>query len=91
MLFVTIGIENLACVMGTAAFITYLSSLCRMPHTATHYALLSSFGSLARVTFSSIGGWLADQLNWHDFYALSALLCIPLIILLSLKSASLDK
>jgi len=91
MLFVTIGIENLACGMGTAAFITYLSSLCRMPHTATHYALLSSFGSLARVTFSSIGGWLADQLNWHDFYALSALLCIPLIILLSLKSASLDK
>lgn len=88
MLFATIGIENLACGMGTAAFITYLSSLCRMPHTATHYALLSSFGSLARVIFSSVGGWLADRLNWHDFYALSAILCLPLIILLFLKNTS---
>ena len=88
MLFITIGIENLACGMGTAAFITYLSSLCRMPHTATHYALLSSFGSFARVIFSSIGGWLADRLSWHDFYTLSAILCIPLIILLFLKNTS---
>ncbi len=88
MLFATIGIENFACGMGTAAFITYLSSLCRMPHTATHYALLSSIGSFARVTFSSISGWLADHLNWYDFYALSAVLCFPMLILLFLKNAS---
>lgn len=88
MLFATIGIENLACGIGTAAFITYLSSLCRLPHTATHYALLSSFGSFARVIFSSIGGWLADRLNWNEFYVLSAILCIPLIILLFLKQTS---
>lgn len=88
MLFATIGIENLACGMGTAAFITYLSSLCRLPHTATHYALLSSFGSFARVIFSSVGGLLADQLHWNEFYILSAILCLPLIILLCLKKAS---
>jgi PAT family beta-lactamase induction signal transducer AmpG len=88
MLFATIGIENFACGMGTAAFITYISSLCRMPHTATHYALLSSFGSFARVIFSSVAGWLADRLNWHDFYTLSVILCLPLLVLLLLKNAS---
>lgn len=86
MLFATIGIENLACGMGTAAFIAYLSSMCRLPHTATHFALLSSFGSLARVLLSSIAGWCADHMAWSTFYGMTAVACVPCLILLITSS-----
>lgn len=82
MLFATIGIENFTCGMGTASFIAYLSNLCRMPFTATHYALLSSIGSLARVSFSSLAGWSADRLEWVDFYLLTACACVPCFLVL---------
>lgn len=49
----TVGIENLAGGMGTAAFVAYLSSLCNISYTATQYALLSSFMATARIWFSS--------------------------------------
>ncbi|MGI4850380.1 MAG: AmpG family muropeptide MFS transporter [Janthinobacterium lividum] len=82
MLFATIGIENLTCGIGTAAFIAYLSSLTRAPYTASHYALLSSIGSLARVSLSFFAGWSADHLEWVDFYLLTAAACTPGFILL---------
>lgn len=86
MLFVTIGIENLTCGMGSAAFITYLSYLCQRPFTASQFALLTSFGSLSRLVFSGGYGWLADQLSWVSFYGWGAVLCCPLLILLLHKS-----
>ena len=39
-LVLTIGLENLAGGMATAAFVAYLSSLCNVHYTATQYALL---------------------------------------------------
>ncbi|WP_085783976.1 AmpG family muropeptide MFS transporter [Candidatus Nucleicultrix amoebiphila] len=87
-LFMTIGLENLACGIGTAAFITYLSGLCSAPFTASQYALLSSFASFARVLFSSGCGWLADQTSWPVFYGFGIFACLPFFILiLSQKSA----
>ena len=82
MLFLTIGIENLPCGIGTAAFIAYLSSLTSAPYTASHYALLTSIGSLARVSLSFFAGWSADHLEWVDFYLLTAAACTPGFILL---------
>lgn len=86
MLFITIGIENLACGLGSAAFVTYLSYLCQRPFTASQFALLTSLGSLSRLVFSGTYGWLADQLSWIAFYAAGTVLCIPFLALLILKS-----
>ncbi|MGN6671031.1 MAG: AmpG family muropeptide MFS transporter [Candidatus Nucleicultricaceae bacterium] len=86
MLFITIGIENLACGLGSAAFVTYLSYLCQRPFTASQFALLTSLGSLSRLVFSGAYGWLADQLSWFTFYASGTVLCIPFLALLILKS-----
>ncbi len=87
LLFATIGIENFASGMGNAAFIVYLSSRCRMPHTATHFALLTSFGSFCRVIFSSLAGWTADHLQWTEFYGLTALLCVPCLLLVMFRAS----
>ncbi|MBX9787049.1 MAG: MFS transporter [Alphaproteobacteria bacterium] len=81
-LIITIGVENLTCGLGAAAFIAYLSSLCSVPHTATHFALLSSFGSLVRILLSMISGFLADILSWPGFFTFTALSCIPCLVLL---------
>ncbi len=82
MLMLTIAVENLASGMGTTAFVAYLSSLCNMAYTATQYALLSSFMAFARDVLSASSGWLADQIEWVNFFLFSAGLALPGLILL---------
>jgi PAT family beta-lactamase induction signal transducer AmpG len=81
-LVITIGVENLTCGLGASAFIAYLSSMCSQPNTATHFALLSSFGSMARVFISSFAGWLADQVSWESFFLITAIGSVPCMFLL---------
>jgi PAT family beta-lactamase induction signal transducer AmpG len=78
----TIGLENLAGGMGTAAFVAYLSSLCNLAYTATQYALLSSLAAFGRTLLSSSGGWLADQVDWVSFFLLTTLAALPGLVLL---------
>lgn len=80
---ITIGVENLTCGLGASAYIAYLSSMCSAPNTATHFALLSSFGSLARIVLSMLAGWLADHMSWPQFYLTTAFACMPCMILLA--------
>jgi PAT family beta-lactamase induction signal transducer AmpG len=82
MLTVTIGVENLAGGLGTAAFVAYLSSLCNVAYTATQYALLSSFMAWARTGLSSSGGWIADETGWVLFFVLTTLAALPGLLLL---------
>ncbi|MCE2951142.1 MAG: AmpG family muropeptide MFS transporter [Alphaproteobacteria bacterium] len=82
-LFISIGIENVACGMGTTAYLVYLSSRCARNFTASHFALLCSFGSLCRVCLSFLAGWTADHVTWEEFYLLSAFACLPCFFLLA--------
>lgn len=82
LLIVTIGIENLTCGFGATAFIAYLSSLCSLKHTATHFAILSSFGSLMRIVLSIGAGILADRLSWPLFFTVTGAACLPCFCLL---------
>ena len=76
-LFASIGLDNLSNGMCFAAFITYLSLVCRSEHAGAHFALLTSIASFARVIFSYFSGWAADHLVWSDYYLMTALLCLP--------------
>jgi len=82
MLSVTISIENLSGGMASAAFVAYLSSLCNVAFTATQYALLSSLAAFVGKVMSSGGGWLADQVDWAVYFALTTLAAIPGLALL---------
>lgn len=82
MLTLTIGLENLAGGMGTAAFVAYLSSLCNVAYTATQYALLTSLMSAARTWLSSGAGYLADSTEWTTFYILTTIAAVPGLLLL---------
>ena len=81
-LFATIGLENFSGGMGSAAFVAYLSVLCNLAYTATQYALLSSFMSFGRTFLSSSSGWIADHVDWVQFFVISTVLAVPGLLLL---------
>lgn len=82
LLAVTIGFENLAGGMGSAAFVAYLSLLCTTAYSATQYALLSSLMAVGRTVLSSGAGWVAEQVDWSVFFLLSTVAALPGLALL---------
>lgn len=78
----TIAVENLSGGMAGVVFIAYLSSLCHVTFTATQYALLSSLAAFALRVFSSGGGWLADQVSWPAYFAITTVAAVPGLLLL---------
>lgn len=77
-----ITFDNLVGGMGTAVFITYLSSLCSKSFSATQYALLSSFMAIATSVFSSTSGYMAAALGWPLFFIATGLFMLPALTLL---------
>jgi len=77
LLMVTIGFENLAGGMGTAAFVAFLSALCNASYTATQYALLSALAALPRTLLSSSAGFLAEEMAWVGFFLFTAAAALP--------------
>ena len=77
MLYATVLTEAFAQGMADAAFLTYLSGLCSLAFTATHYALLSSLASIAVHTLGGLSGVLAASVGWKAFYALCMLAALP--------------
>jgi MFS transporter, PAT family, beta-lactamase induction signal transducer AmpG len=82
MLYGTVVTEAFAQGMADAAFLTYLSGLCSLAFTATHYALLSSLASIAIHTLGGLSGVLAATVGWKIFYALCLLAALPSMALM---------
>ena len=81
-LILTIAAENVTAGMATSAFVAYLSSLCSQAYTATQYALLSSLMAFARDVLSATSGWSAELMGWFGFFAFSAALAVPALLIL---------
>lgn len=77
-----ISIENLSSGMGTAVFVAYISSLCKVEFTATQYALLSSLAASGRAWIVSNSGFAVEDFGWEGFFILSTIIAIPGILLL---------
>lgn len=82
--FLTLAIstENFTGGMATAAFIAYLSALCRVNYTATQYALLSSLAAFGRTWLSTPSGWLSQTVGWEVFFTIASLMAVPGLLLL---------
>jgi PAT family beta-lactamase induction signal transducer AmpG len=86
MMVLAVGIENLAWGMATAAFVAYLMAMCDHRYTAFQFALLSAFDSLSRVLLGPPAGYVAQHTGWSMLFLLSAMLCIPgLLLILGLQ------
>ena len=82
LLYATIGLENITGGMGSAAFVTYLSSLCSRAFSATQYALLTAVMALGQTLLVAGGGYLAEWLGWVSFFIVSTGAAVPGLLLL---------
>jgi PAT family beta-lactamase induction signal transducer AmpG len=79
---VAIAVDNFAGGLGSAAFVAYLSALCNAQFTATQYALLTSVMAQGRSIMAAGSGFLAEALGWPLFFALTAFMAVPGLLLL---------
>ena len=77
LLIFTVGFENLASGMGTAAFVAFAMALCNHSYSATQYALLSALASLGRILFGPMAGGLVEALGWEAFFVLTFVAALP--------------
>lgn len=76
-----ITVENVAIGWSGTALIAYMSSLTNRAFSATQYALFSSFYALPGKLFGGFSGIMVDGLGYASFFATTALIGAPAIVL----------
>jgi PAT family beta-lactamase induction signal transducer AmpG len=80
-LIIVISADNLSSGIASAAFIAYLSSLTNIQYSATQYALFSSMMLLAPKWLAGFSGVFVDTYGYQNFFVSTALLGIPVLVL----------
>jgi PAT family beta-lactamase induction signal transducer AmpG len=81
-----VSADNLAGGIATSAFIAYLSSLTNVQYSATQYALLSSMMLLLPKLVAGFSGKYVDAFGYADFFTATALLGVPVLLLVVLAA-----
>jgi PAT family beta-lactamase induction signal transducer AmpG len=87
-LIVVISADNLSSGIASAAFIAYLSSLTNVNYSATQYALFSSMMLLLPKFLAGYSGKYVDTFGYSHFFTATALLGLPVLLLVWLASRS---
>lgn len=87
MLILTISCDNFSAGLATAAFVAYLSSLTNLKFSATQYALLSSIMLLLPRLIGGYSGTIVEKLGYERFFAFTAVLGLPTLLLIVLQWA----
>lgn len=81
-----ISADNLSSGIASAAFIAYLSSLTNIDYSATQYAIFSSMMLLAPKFLAGYSGRYVDAFGYQNFFLATALLGLPVLLLVGLAS-----
>jgi PAT family beta-lactamase induction signal transducer AmpG len=81
-----ISADNLSSGIASAAFIAYLSSLTNINYSATQYALFSSMMLLLPKFLAGYSGAYVDKFGYSHFFTATALLGVPVLLLVWLAS-----
>ena len=81
-----ISADNLSSGIASAAFIAYLSSLTNINYSATQYALFSSMMLLLPKFLAGYSGKYVDTFGYSHFFTATALLGLPVLVLVWLAS-----
>lgn len=79
----TVSADNLAAGIASVAFLAYLSGLTNIAYTATQYALFSSVMLLLPKFLAGFSGFVVEAIGYSQFFILTALLGIPVLVLIS--------
>ncbi|MBS7348900.1 MAG: AmpG family muropeptide MFS transporter [Comamonas sp.] len=77
-----VSADNLAGGIASAAFIAYLSQLTNVRYSATQYALFSSMMLLAPKWLAGFSGRFVDAFGYPQFFMATALLGVPVLVLI---------
>jgi len=90
-LWIAVALHNLCVGLSIAALETFIMSLCNKRFTATQHALLSSAAGLGGRLIGGASGYLATQIGFAKFFALTSVFSAPaLLILFSLGRERFD-
>jgi MFS transporter, PAT family, beta-lactamase induction signal transducer AmpG len=81
-LIIVITADNISSGFAGAAFVVYLSALTSIKFTATQYALFSSLMILFPKVLAGYSGSLVDYMGYSNFYIFTALLGVPVLLLI---------
>lgn len=84
-----ISVDNLSAGIASTAFIAYMSSLTNISYSATQYALLSSMMLLLPKWIAGFSGVAVNAVGYPSFFIGTALLGIPVLILIWVASRQL--
>lgn len=81
---VTVIVDNFTSAFATVTFVAFISYLTSRAYPATQYALMASLGNLGRTVLAGFSGLMVDSMagDWALFFALTALMVIPSLLLL---------
>jgi PAT family beta-lactamase induction signal transducer AmpG len=85
-LYIVIAADNLSAGLASAAFIAFLSSLTNISFTATQYAIFSSLMTLLPKLLGGYSGTMVDAIEYSNFFLLTALMGIPVLLLIVLAA-----
>jgi PAT family beta-lactamase induction signal transducer AmpG len=84
MLYAVISADNLSAGLASAAFVAFLSSLTNVSFTAVQYAIFSSLMTLLPKFLGGYSGTLVDTMGYTVFFSLTALIGLPVLLLIFL-------
>ena len=88
LLIVAVAGDNLSAGVASAAFVAYLSSLTSVSFTAMQYAIFSSLMTLLPKVLGGYSGSIVDAIGYPQFFVFSALLGVPVLLLIWLVARS---
>ena len=90
MLVTVILADNLAAGIAGTAFVAFLSALTNINFTAMQYAIFSSLMTLLPKMLGGYSGSMVDSIGYPQFFIFTALLGLPVIVLILLASRHLN-
>ena len=81
-LYGTILLEQFTYGLGTAAFLSFLMSLCSKRYAATQYALLSALFRVGGVIAGAISGAITQDVGYGTYFLITFMLALPAFTLL---------
>jgi MFS transporter, PAT family, beta-lactamase induction signal transducer AmpG len=89
LLYFAVAADNLAAGLASAAFVAFLSSLTSVSFTAVQYAIFSSLMTLLPKVLGGYSGTIVDGIGYPGFFVFTALIGVPVILLVWLAGRSL--
>lgn len=89
LMYSAVALDNFAAGFAGTVFVAFLSSLTNIRFTAVQYALFSSLMTLLPKTLGGYSGAIVENIGYTQFFILTALLGLPIVLLVWLADKQL--